>query len=52
MCPQLVEYSAAVQDQARAELQTLPPGGVVRGRFMPDYGRMRDEVRACKRVAR
>lgn|GEM_PF-6984032 len=52
MCPQLVEYSAAVQDQALAELQALPGDGIVRGRLMPDYGRMRDEVRACKKAAR
>ena len=48
VCPQIVEYSAADQAKAADELQRLPAGGVVRARFMPDYGRMRAEVRACR----
>lgn len=50
VCPQLIEYSPEVQRQAAAELQGLPPGGVIRSRFMPDYGTMRGEVRACRKV--
>ena len=50
VCPQLIEYSPEIQKQAAAELQTLPPGGVIRSRFMPDYGTMRGEVRACRKV--
>lgn len=48
VCPQIVEYSAADQAKAADELQALPANGVVRSRFMPDYGRMRGEVRACR----
>lgn len=48
VCPQVVEYSAADQARAADELQRLPASGVVRSRFMPDYGRMRAEVRACR----
>lgn len=48
VCPQIVEYSPADQAKAADELQRLPAGGVVRARFMPDYGRMRAEVRACR----
>lgn len=48
VCPQIVEYSAADQAKAADELQALPANGVVRSRFMPDYGRMRAEVRACR----
>lgn len=50
VCPQLIEYSPEIQKQAAAELQTLPPGGVIRSRFMPDYGTMRGEVRACRKA--
>lgn len=50
VCPQLIEYSPEIQKQAAAELQALPPGGVIRSRFMPDYGTMRGEVRACRKV--
>jgi hypothetical protein len=48
VCPQIVEYGAADQARAADELQRLPADGVVRARFMPDYGRMRAEVRACR----
>ena len=48
VCPQIVEYSPADQAKAADELQRLPAAGVVRARFMPDYGRMRAEVRACR----
>lgn len=50
VCPRLIEYSPEIQKQAAAELQALPPGGVIRSRFMPDYGTMRGEVRACRKV--
>ena len=49
VCPALPEYTPATQRQAAEELKVLPPGGAVRGRMMPDYGTMRDEVRACRR---
>ncbi len=50
VCPQLIEYSPEIQRQAADELKTLPPTGVIRSRFMPDYGTMRGEVRACRKV--
>lgn len=48
VCPTLVTYSRELQAQAAEELKALPEHGVVRGRMMPDYGTMRDEVRACR----
>ena len=47
-CPREVEYSPAQQSQAADELKALPKDGVVRGTFMPDYGRLRDQARACR----
>ena len=46
-CPSLPEYSKETQAQAARELRALPPGTVIGGLFVPDYGRMRDGVRAC-----
>ncbi len=51
VCPREVEYSAAVQAQAAVELATLPKDSVIRGRFMPDYSRLRDQARACRSPA-
>ena len=47
-CPREVEYSPVQQSQAAAELQALPRDGLVRGTFMPDYARLRDQARACR----
>lgn len=47
VCPTIVEYDRETQLQASAELTTMPPG-VIRDRFMPDYSRLRDQVRACR----
>jgi hypothetical protein len=47
-CPREVEYSNEQQKQAAIELLTLPRDGMVRGMMMPDYGRLRDQVRACR----
>lgn len=47
-CPREVEYSPEQQKQAAIELQALPLGSVIRGNFMPDYGRLRDQARACR----
>ena len=47
-CPREVEYSADQQRQAADELSTLPRDGMVRGVMMPDYGRLRDQARACR----
>ncbi|MFZ5784722.1 MAG: hypothetical protein ACOY4R_31385 [Pseudomonadota bacterium] len=48
VCPVVVEYSAEQQRHAAEELASLPRDGVVRGRMMPDYGRLRDQARACR----
>jgi hypothetical protein len=47
-CPREVEYSADQQRQAADELSSLPRDGMVRGVMMPDYGRLRDQARACR----
>jgi hypothetical protein len=49
VCPEVVAYSAADQDKANAELKALPPGAIL-GRFIADYGRLRDDARACQGV--
>jgi hypothetical protein len=47
-CPREVAYSADQQRRAAEELSTLPRDGMVRGVMMPDYGRLRDQARACR----
>lgn len=47
-CPSLPEYPADIQARAADELDAMPDGTVIKGLFMPDYGRMRDGVRACR----
>jgi hypothetical protein len=47
-CPSEVEYSAEQQRRAADELSVLPRDGMVRGMMMPDYGRLRDQARACR----
>ena len=47
-CPREVEYSAEQQRRAADELSTLPRDSMVRGTMMPDYGRLRDQARACR----
>jgi hypothetical protein len=49
-CPHEVEYSAEQQRQAADELLALPREGMVRGVMMPDYGRLRDQARACRGI--
>jgi hypothetical protein len=51
-CPREVEYSAEQQRRAADELSTLPRDGMVRGMMMPDYGRLRDQARACRGESR
>jgi len=46
-CPREVAYSRQQQEQAADELAGMP-AGIVRDRFMPDYGRLRDQARACR----
>ncbi|MPZ32063.1 MAG: hypothetical protein GEV13_13885 [Rhodospirillales bacterium] len=51
-CPREVEYSAEQQRRAADELSTLPRDGMVRGTMMSDYGRLRDQSRACRGEAK
>lgn len=48
VCPHEVAYSKELQAEAAGELAALPKDGIIRGRFMPDYGRLRDQARACR----
>jgi hypothetical protein len=47
-CPHEVEYSSEQQQRAAEELAGLPRDGMVRAVMMPDYGRLRDQARACR----
>lgn len=51
-CPREVDYSRQQQEQAadeQAEIaKALGREGIIVGRFMPDYGRLRDQARACR----
>ena len=46
-CPREVAYTAAFQDQLAAESAVLAPGAAL-GVAMADYGRLRDQARACR----
>jgi hypothetical protein len=48
-CPREVDYSPEQQAKAADELAALSRDGMVRGTMMPDYGRLRDQARACRR---
>ena len=48
-CPSLPEYSREIQAAAADELDALPDGTVIKELFIPDYGRMREGVRACQK---
>lgn len=50
-CPPVVEYPAAVQERAAAEIEALPPGAAVEG-FMADYHVLRQQARACAGTTR
>jgi len=45
-CTPAVEYSAADQVRAAAEVSTMPEGAMV-VRMLSDYAVLRDQVRAC-----
>lgn len=47
-CPREVEYTPQQEVGAADELQRLPRDGLIRGLFMPDYGRLRAQARACR----
>ncbi len=46
-CPPVVEYSAADQARAAAEVEAMPEGAVL-VRMMSDYAVLRDQARACR----
>ena len=45
-CPPVVEYPAALRDQAAAEIEALPPGAAL-DVFMADYHVLRRQAGAC-----
>lgn len=50
-CPHEVEYSAKTQDRIADELDELERANLaptIRTLVMPDYGRLRDQSRACR----
>jgi hypothetical protein len=47
VCPSLVEYSTEEQGRAANELAAQPAGSVL-AKFVVDYGRLREQVRACR----
>lgn len=47
LCPPVVEYSAANQTRAAAEIEALPEGAVVVG-MLSDYAALRDQALACR----
>lgn len=50
-CPVEVQYSAAFMTLLAMELKALPKGAAL-GTAMADYGRLRDQTRACRGAAR
>lgn len=45
-CPPVVQYPAAVQERAAAEIEALPPESIIVG-MMADYHMLRQQTRAC-----
>ena len=54
-CPCEIEYSRQQQEAAADEMEEirrlLGRDGIVVGQFIPDYGRLEDQVRACRNAA-
>ncbi|MBE0455791.1 MAG: hypothetical protein IBX58_19370 [Roseovarius sp.] len=46
-CPPVVEYTAAEQARAAAEVGALPEGAMIVG-MLSDYAVLRDQARACR----
>jgi len=46
-CPPVVEYSAAEQARAAAEIEALPEGAML-ARMLSDYAVLRDQARVCR----
>jgi hypothetical protein len=49
VCPRLVDYSRAVQARAAEELKNLPAQSPL-AVMLVDYGKLRDQVRACQKA--
>lgn len=47
-CPQEVVYSKPMQALVAIELAGLPKDSLIRNVYIPDYGRLRDQARACR----
>ena len=47
VCPPVVEYSAAEQTRAAAEIEALPEGAMVL-QMLSDFAVLRDQARACR----
>lgn len=47
-CPVPVVYSRETMLAAAAELEVMPRPSVVADQIIPDYGRLRDQARACR----
>jgi starvation-inducible outer membrane lipoprotein len=47
-CGTIKDLSKEEQARAAEELRKLPPGTVIGGFIVPDWLRMRDEIRACR----
>jgi len=47
VCPSIVEYDRATQQRAAQELRRMPADAEL-PRMFADYGRLRDQVRACR----
>lgn len=45
-CPPVVQYPIEFQRRAAAEVEALPPGGVIEG-MLADYHVMRRQARVC-----
>lgn len=45
-CPPVVEYPAALRNQAAAEIEALPPGAAIDG-MLADYHVLRRQVAVC-----
>ena len=48
ICPPIVSYTAIDQARAADELEAMPSDSIIRDRFMPDYGKLRAQIRACR----
>lgn len=50
LCPTVVNYDSATENEAAKEINALPPDATLR-QWMSDYGRMRSQARDCYATA-